>query len=64
MALTKPILKMPAMSKQERRDLSLEAGRTLTSQQAHQFRLRKIHRLAVERMLEDKTRKDGDGSNQ
>lgn len=44
---------LPMMSEQERQDLEAEAGRELSNAQAHAFRLRKVHRQAVDQMLEE-----------
>ena len=63
MALTKPILELPAMSEQERRDLSEEAGRELSNDQAYEFLIRKIHQALIHDML-DKTRRGTVQSNE
>lgn len=44
---------LPQISEQERQDLEAEAGRQLSNSQAHAYRLRKVHRQAVEAMLEE-----------
>lgn len=52
-AATQPILEMP-MSEAERIDLSREAGRSLTTREAHLFRLRKLTDTSVQLLLKER----------
>lgn len=53
---SKPVLSIPQMSRQEFLDLEREAGHPfLSDEQAHIYRLARLFRLSVERLLAERS---------